>query len=226
MTPDRIRLLLFDWDGVICDSLGVFRSLFFGIHSESAMQAEDFRDFVWQRHMRGEQILPGRLSDYAEAFARCDLYPGMKGLLLELTKQDVRMAVVSTSPFGTIDQQLRRHGLANVFDVVYSSDDACYKPDPELLNRISSRFRIPEEQTLFVGDQVSDVWFVKSTRYRKLFVTYGFHPEAALREAVRAAGLSSEIFFDTSNALCEELRATVNRGERTDGQLIESPTYA
>jgi HAD superfamily hydrolase (TIGR01549 family) len=226
MTPDKIQLLLFDWDGVICDSLGVFRSLFLRIYPESAMQSEDFRAFVWQQHIQGKPILPGKLSDYAEAFAQCDLYPDMKGLLLELKEQDVRLAVVSASPFETIDLQLRRNGLADVFDEVFSSDDACYKPEPELLNRISSRFRVREEQTLFVGDQVSDIWFVQPTRYRKLFVTYGFHPEVALREVARAAGLTGEIFFDTSNALCKELRAIVNHSARSNRHVIGTPIHA
>ena len=226
MTPAKIQLLLFDWDGVICDSLGVFRSLFLRINSETSMQTGDFRAFMCQQHIRGEPILPGRLSDYAEAFAQCDLYPDMKELLLELKEQDVRLAVVSASPFETIDLQLRTHGLPDIFDAVYSSDDACHKPEPQLLKRISSRFRVREEQTLFVGDQVSDVWFVQSTRYRKLFATYGFHPEAALREAARAAGLTGEIFFDTSNALCKELRAIVNHSERNNRHLIGSPKHA
>ena len=153
MTSDRIRLILFDWDGVICDSLAVFRSIFARIYSESAVEAEGFRALVFQCHVWGEPILPGRLSDYAEEFAKCNLYPGMKELLLDLRREEILLAVVSTSPFQTIDLLLRRHGLAGVFDMVYSSDDDCCKPDPELLHLISERFRIPEEQTLFVGDR-------------------------------------------------------------------------
>lgn len=206
--------MLFDWDGVICDTLAVFRSLFIGLFPALTAEADIFREYVLRLHEQGEPILPGKLSDYAADFAKCDLYPGMKKLLPYLKECDMQLAVVSTSPFATIGLQLRRHGLIGVFDEIYSSNDEYSKPNPELIRMISSRFGVQEDHTVFVGDQVSDILFVRATTYLKFFATYGFHPEAALRDAVRAHGVTKTTFFDSSEALCQSLGVLADLGRK------------
>lgn len=200
-----VKLILFDWDGVICDSFGIFHSIHNRLYPEAGMTEQAFKVHFSKRAQAGLPILPGKLADYSEEFCTAALFPGMHQALLRLKSSGKRLALISTSPGGIIRHLLRQQNLLDVFEGLYTSDHALKKPNPQLLDHIQATFKIDEKETLFIGDQVTDLLFVKHTEYIKYLAGYGFCNLAELTETVNQFCISNVSFFNNSSELAAAL---------------------
>jgi HAD superfamily hydrolase (TIGR01549 family) len=207
MISRRVKLILLDWDGVVCDSLPTFFGLYRQHFPKYQKDIEHFRNHIAEHCANGKNFLPGRLSDYTDTLSECILFPGILEMLKVLHHHRLRLVLVSNSPYYLIDLLLRRYKIRNVFEEIYSSDCRWHKPGSRLLSMILARFDLPETETVFVGDQISDVLFVKTKVFLKLLSTYGFHPESHLRATVHRYRVKNVRFVRSSQELRRELES-------------------
>ena len=86
------------------------------------------------------------------------LHPGMLEVLTFLAGRQVPLAVFTGKGRRTATFTLDRLGILPYFDVVVSGSDVQrHKPDPEGISLIIDRYGTPAEQTLMVGDSLSDI---------------------------------------------------------------------
>jgi len=88
------------------------------------------------------------------------LDPDLKGTLATLRRRGVRVAMLTNSihPAATKLAWLRERGVAELFDLIYSSVEAGYKkPAPEIFLAFARSVSVPPEEVVFVGHDPAEV---------------------------------------------------------------------
>jgi HAD superfamily hydrolase (TIGR01509 family) len=134
--------------------------------------------------------------NYSPFIRDMHMEPGLMELL-RLLQHRCGLAV-ATNRSTTIGQVLRHFGLEAFFDIVVSSLDVKRpKPHPESLQKILAFFRIPPEQSLYVGDshidaETADAAGVPFIAYKNRALKADYHVTRLMDIAEIANGKCSE----------------------------------
>ncbi len=190
MSP-RARLIVFDLDGTLIDSVGdlatALNETIAGLSPGARRLAlAEVRSFVGEgaRRLVARGLLAaGLASDPEEAvplfMARYShhlldttgFYPGIEGLLERLS--DRRLAVLSNKPGRFSREILAGLGAAGRFFRVVGGDDAPRKPDPSGLLGLLREAGVSPEEAVLVGDSAIDVRTARAASIPAIGVTWG-----------------------------------------------------
>lgn len=198
MRPDY-KLLIFDWDGTLCDSIG---RIVVAMHeaSQAAGYAQCADDAVkgiiglalpeairvLYPAIDDEQVLTFR-GHYAEAYMALDanpspLFEGVIESMEAFRAQGYRLAVATGKARRGLDRVLNAHGWAEYFDITRAADETRSKPHPLMLEQIMGHCGVGPEQSLMVGDSAFDLLMARNAGMDSVAVGYGALPLDALRE--------------------------------------------
>ncbi|HFQ5379948.1 TPA: phosphoglycolate phosphatase [Vibrio vulnificus] len=200
MTQQEIKLIAFDLDGTLLDSVPDL-----AVAADQATRAVGFpgvtelqvRDYVGN----GADILIGRalsqsltinpeLSDELRAQARdlfddfyqqtghklSHLYPTVKETLKELHQAGFTLALVTNKPSKFVPDVLQQHGIADYFiDVLGGDSFPEKKPNPIALNWLMEKHQIQPTEMLMVGDSKNDILAAKYAGCASFGLTYGYN---------------------------------------------------
>ncbi|WP_090231266.1 HAD-IA family hydrolase [Pseudomonas kuykendallii] len=206
--PDY-ELLIFDWDGTLCDSIG---------RIVDSMRAAASLDGLGERSdeaIKGiiglglpeaiatlypELVEVGRVEvfrqRYAERYMALDmrpspLFPGVVECLESFRRRGLRMAVATGKSRRGLDRVLAGHGWLDYFEITRCADETASKPDPLMLNEILVHCGVPPEKALMVGDSSFDLDMARRAGIDSVAVGYGaqslsellaFAPKLAINE--------------------------------------------
>ncbi|MCP9820933.1 HAD family hydrolase [Synechococcus sp. Cruz-9H2] len=85
------------------------------------------------------------------------LSEGVAPLLLELHRSGVQLAVISNDDSEGIQRFLGGHGLAELFQEIWSADMRPAKPDPAAVHGLCSRLGVSPSACALIGDACSDL---------------------------------------------------------------------
>ncbi|MCP9841590.1 HAD-IA family hydrolase [Synechococcus sp. J7-Johnson] len=85
------------------------------------------------------------------------LCQGVAPLLLELHRSGVQLAVISNDDSEGIHRFLGGHGLAELFQEIWSADMQPAKPDPAAVHGVCSRLGVSPSACALIGDAGSDL---------------------------------------------------------------------
>ncbi|MFV0574666.1 MAG: phosphoglycolate phosphatase [Vibrio sp.] len=209
MSLQNIRLIAFDLDGTLLDSVP---DLAVGVDQAvqslgyPAVTEEQVRDWVGN----GADILIGRALSQSmtvdpaldaellkDARIRFDdfyhqtghklshLYSNVKSTIEALHQQGFILAVVTNKPSKFVPDILAQHGIADYFvDVLGGDAFPKKKPDPMALNWLLEKHKVTAEQMLMVGDSKNDILAAKNAKCHSFGLTYGYnHGEPILDSA-------------------------------------------
>jgi phosphoglycolate phosphatase-like HAD superfamily hydrolase len=169
-------LVVFDYDGTVCDSAGVktraFRDLYLddhgpgfadavcAYHLEHAGESRYDKIRYVEESMLGRPHDPSRIEARAAQFANLvraeviasPLMPGISRFLKTQHNQ-VPMAVASATPTPELVSIVRAHGLSPYFFAVKGSPE----PKAGLLSEFIERLGVRAQRTVMIGDQPSDL---------------------------------------------------------------------
>lgn len=105
-------------------------------------------------------------------------------MLTYLKGRGVRLAVFTGKGKRTTTITLEALGLSRYFDIIVSGTDVVqHKPHPEGICRVLDRFNVRAEETIMVGDSLSDI---KASRAAGVHIASAlwdcFDPESVLSE--------------------------------------------
>ncbi|EKG2506127.1 phosphoglycolate phosphatase [Vibrio vulnificus] len=200
MTQQEIKLIAFDLDGTLLDSVPDL-----AVAADQATRAVGFpgvtelqvRDYVGN----GADILIGRalsqsltinpeLSDELRTEARelfddfyqqtghklSHLYPTVKETLKELHQAGFTLALVTNKPSKFVPDVLQQHGIADYFvDVLGGDSFPEKKPNPIALNWLMEKHQIQPTEMLMVGDSKNDILAAKNAGCASFGLTYGYN---------------------------------------------------
>ncbi len=192
-------LIIFDWDGTLCDSTGrivdsmqqAARELG---HPEPAVQA--VRDVIGLGLPEAMEILfpvldlPGRdamREQYSHCYRVLDdtpagLFPGALDVMDTLRERGHLLAVATGKGRRGLDRVLGGLGMSNYFDATRCADETTSKPDPHMLHELLAESGAAVADSVMIGDSEYDLAMASAAGMESVGVSYGVHdPERLMR---------------------------------------------
>lgn len=183
---------LFDFDGTLVDSMPYFVGLMLRILDENNVKYES--DIVkiitplgyagTARYFRTlgidapvEEIME-KMQEYAkEAYTyKIGEKHGVTDTLKALKKRGAGLNILTASPHSALDPCLKRLGLYEMFDNVWSCDDfGTTKADPEIYREAARRIGVDPADVIFVDDNVNAVRTAKDGG----MISYGIYDDSS-----------------------------------------------
>lgn len=165
---------LFDFDGTLVDSMPTFASQMLRILDEYSIKYEsDIVKIITPLGFEGtakyfcELGIDESVSDLVtkmiaylreEYLWRIPAKEGVPETLRELKARGASLNVLTASPHDTLDPCLKRIGIWELFDNVWSCDDFCTtKSDPDIYKAAAKRIGERVQNVIFVDDNVGAV---------------------------------------------------------------------
>jgi len=195
--PDY-ELLIFDWDGTLCDSIGRIVDSMRAAASLSGLgerSDEAIKGIIGLglpeaiATLYPELVQPERIEAfrqrYAEQYMALDLrpsplYPGVLESLESFRQRGLRMAVATGKSRRGLDRVLAGHGWLDYFEISRCADETASKPDPLMLNEILAHCGVPADKALMVGDSSFDLDMARRAGIDSVAVGYGAQALASL----------------------------------------------
>jgi phosphoglycolate phosphatase len=196
------RLIVFDFDGTLVDSLRFIVTAFsrafedqgFSAPAPAAIQ----RLVGLSLEAAAARLLPDSgdveaaervVAAYRAAFQDMrarnlvaePLYPGVRETLALLNQPEVCLGIATGKSRRGLVSSLERHDLSGLFVTLQTADDGPGKPHPEILHRAMSEVGAGPEETVVIGDTSYDMEMAANAGVRALGVAWGYHGAAELR---------------------------------------------
>lgn len=215
--PEKRRAVIFDMDGVLCDTVPLHIAGWKQIAQQLGValepdDAEAFRGRSRDRCLalllerggirldghRRAALLEAKNRDFLARLARLgpdDLMPGVRGLIDALRSRGVRLAVASSSR--NTRAVLGQLGIADAFDTIVDLTDVpSSKPAPDLFLEAARRLGVPAERCVVIEDSAAGVQAARSAGMRVIGVGPAQRLAAADRVVATLAGLDADALLE------------------------------
>ena len=197
-TFDRVKLVLFDLDGTLVDSVGdlawcgneMLRALEMPLQDPQAARnwvgngLERFVKRVLTNDMNAEPeegLFRAGLEIFSKLYGEhasdhSEVYPGAIETLERLSKLELHLACVTNKPEPFTSKLIAAMGLDSFFELVVAGDTtARKKPDPMPLHYAADYFGLDYGACLMVGDSSNDVLAARAAGFGVICVPYGYN---------------------------------------------------
>lgn len=174
---------LFDFDGTLVDSMPTFVSSMLRILDEEGIAyGDDIVKIITPLGLEGtanyfvslginkpKENIMRKMGEYMlDAYLHhIPVKEYVREALEQLKSEGCSLNVLTASPHITLDPCLKRLGLYDLFDNVWSCDDfGTTKADPEIYKMAAQRLRVPVDEVLFLDDNLNADATAKSAGMR------------------------------------------------------------
>ena len=196
--PEKVRLIVFDWDGTLMDSeTQIVRSMYATIdelelEKRSAEQCSNIIGLGLKEAI--DTLYPGRDEAFRHRFVACyrrhwfsntqpsELFPGARETLHLLKESGFVLAVATGKGRSGLDKVLLETELETVFASTRCADETQSKPHPQMLFEILQELDIEPHEALMVGDTEYDLLMAAQAGVAPIAVSYGVHERERLLE--------------------------------------------
>lgn len=191
-----MRLVIFDWDGTLCDSTAkITRCVQIAADSIGlpALDEVTVKGIIGLGLFEACQTLypnieEGDVHRLAKAYSyhflqdedRPPLYSGALELMEALRGRGVQMAIATGKSRKGLNRILDEMALAHWFDFTRCADETASKPNPLMLNQILAEAQCRPHQAVMIGDTEFDLAMAGAIEMPCIGVTYGAHPPGRL----------------------------------------------
>ena len=209
---NTIKLVIFDWDGTISDSVARIVNSMQSAAVELDMTMPTylevkeiiglglteavFRLFPQASREQVFQLQTSYSRHYrAEDSAPCPFFPGVEETLHQLKADGYQLAVATGKSRAGLDRVLLSLGMENFFHNSRCADETLSKPHPLMLEELLAEFDLPAEAAVMVGDTEFDMEMAVNAGMPRIAVSYGAHHADRLHafEPLACVDLFSEI---------------------------------
>jgi phosphoglycolate phosphatase len=188
----KYRMLVFDFDGTIADTLGESRRIYNQMAPDFGLRQVEEHELGLLRHLSLSQLLdhlkipkrrvPALISRGTGLMrgniARLQLIGGMAEVLVEMRRHVQRFGILTSNASANVDLFLNHHGLREQFDFISSTSKLTGKS--KHLKAIRKTFSLRNEEMLYVGDELRDVKASQKAGIPIAAVTWGFNSRESL----------------------------------------------
>ena len=190
------KLVIFDWDGTLMDSVGqIVDSLLaaaaqyeidltagaaaniIGLGLPEAMAVL----FPQHPHLHSE-IQAAYAAHYVPRSQQTCLFEGVEALLQQLQQQGVLLAVATGKSRAGLDRVLADSGIADYFSVTRCASETRSKPHPQMLQEILEVTGITAADAVMIGDTSYDLEMAQRIAMPRIGVSYGVHSAERLQQ--------------------------------------------
>lgn len=193
----RFDLVVFDWDGTLCDSTGIIVRSIQAACADVGLPPPSASDAAYvigmglaaaMQHVAPH--LPAELYpelaeryrvNYVQHERNIELFPGVRELLAALRERGRRLAVATGKSRRGLTIALDQTQSAEFFDATRTADETEPKPHPRMLLELMTELGVTPERTLMIGDTSHDLRLAAAAGTPAVAVAYGAHPLDLLR---------------------------------------------
>lgn len=193
-----IKAVIFDYDGVIADSLPVVFQIYdrigehFGIKEFKNLKDGNFFDVHWPSHFNKVGVTSKETLDQAEKFfaeelaklnKQIELFENVDFIVKSLSKK-YKLGIVSNAIKVSIEQKLKEKNLLHYFSAIIGHEHKVLKPDPRQLMICMELMGVKPEETVYIGDMEGDILAARNAKLNKVIgASYGYHSPHRLKNA-------------------------------------------
>lgn len=201
-----MKLLLFDFDGVLVESLDIYEKIVTSclqkINRPLRINQEEFLELFNDNFYESLTKKGVDLNDFMEKSA--DLLFGvnyekmkpvdaMLPVIAELQKDNI-LLVISSNDSGTIQKALDYFGYSGFFREVLGSDFMLSKKDK--MTYTFNKYQVSSENIFYIGDTMGDIVEGKAAGVKTVGVTWGWHSKEKM-----AAATPDYLFYQPEDLL-------------------------
>ncbi|RUO73048.1 HAD-IA family hydrolase [Idiomarina ramblicola] len=218
MTDDK-RLIIFDWDGTLMDSIGrIVSSMqntaqYIGLPVPTDVAVRDIIGLSLEPAieklfgMLNPKQLDSFLARYRDEYVDLNptpspLFHDAKAILSALTDSGFQLAVATGKARRGLQRVWSESETEHYFAASRCASETLGKPDPQMLYEIMNELKTHPEQTVMVGDSVHDIKMAVAAGVHPVGVSFGVHDAERLREA--GASIVVDSLSELSNKLIRE----------------------
>ncbi len=164
-----MRYFLFDWDGCLADTLGLWMRTYMYIYRKHGLKPDDSeilekswgnnelgpKNMGLKNHMR---VFDEIVKEVRKNVAQVPLHHHTKETLVYLKKQGAKIAIVTSSPRSVIGTTLAYYQFNGLYDALCTEEDVSHvKPDPEIVLLAMRTLNAEPESSIIIGDTVKDI---------------------------------------------------------------------
>ena len=197
MVLATIRLLVFDWDGTLIDSVGRIIASLQAAAADCGVSPPDdaaCRGVIGLSlplalsHLFGP-LAAARQQALFEAYRSHYLqhstvaeqpFTGLELLLPALRSAGYQLAVATGKSRLGLDRSLAAYGLHPHFDASRCADETRSKPDPLMLNELMTELAVSPQQALMIGDSRHDMAMATAAGVAALGISHGVDDASTL----------------------------------------------
>jgi len=191
------RLLVFDWDGTLMDSIGpivactqaTIRELNLGSVPDETIRGMvglGLRETIeilspGCDEALFERILDGYRRQWHGTYRDMPLlFPGVPEMLRDLEAAGYLLAVATGKSRRGLDYALDQTGLGSLFQATRTADEAFSKPHPQMLLDVLDELGVPPRDAVMIGDTTYDLEMARNARTHAVGVCSGGHSREEL----------------------------------------------
>ncbi len=179
-----MKLILFDFDGVLIDTLLICYSI---DAKHQGFSLEEYKS-LFESNIYDAPTPEGKALNYKlDYFDHYDRHTRelkvpeeLKKLLKELEK-NYTLTIVSSTVTSSIEGILAREGVRPYFKDILGSDVHTSKVVKNKM--LLDKYKVLPEEALFITDTVGDIMEARACEIKSIAVTWGFHDEKTLAKA-------------------------------------------
>lgn len=192
------KLLIFDWDGTLADSIGrIVEAMHVASQRSGFALCDDLavKGIIGLGLPEAIRTLYPEISDtelvafrqhYADHYIALEaepspLFEGVVESLAAFREEGYHLAVATGKARRGLDRVLKSHGWQDYFDITRAADETASKPHPLMLEQILAHCAVRPEQALMVGDSSFDLQMARNAGMPSVAVSYGAQSIDALR---------------------------------------------
>lgn len=195
------RLLVFDWDGTVMDSIGaIVDCTFAALETLDELPGATLPPREKVRHAIGmgltetmHEFFPGAgpdlhsrvLDRYREQWVtvfkdRFHAFPGAEATLRRFAEEGYLLGVATAKSRRGLERDFDRSGLGGLFHASRTIDEAPSKPHPGMLHGLFDELGVAPGEALMVGDTSWDLEMARNAGCAAVGVLSGAQPEPLL----------------------------------------------
>ena len=184
------KLLIFDWDGTLADSVGRIVEAMHVASTRSSLPLcsdEAVKGIIGLGLPEAIRTLYPQIGDvellafrqhYADHYIALEaepspLFAGVVESLEGFRRDGYHLAVATGKARRGLDRVIKAHGWEDFFDISRAADETASKPHPLMLEEILAHCRVPAGQALMVGDSSFDLLMARNAGMDSVAVSYG-----------------------------------------------------
>lgn len=192
LSANSFRLLVFDWDGTLMDSIGSIVACTRATLEDLGLPGlpdEKIRGTIGLGLRETVEVLwPGGGDEVFSQVLECYrkhwlatwrdlplLFDGVPEMLAELAADGYLLAVATGKSRRGLDHVLEQTGLADVFHATRTVDEAFSKPHPQMLLDILDELGVPARDAVMIGDTTYDLEMARNAGTASVGVCTGSH---------------------------------------------------
>jgi phosphoglycolate phosphatase len=192
MSKSNYKLLIFDWDGTLSNSVDRIVSCIQIAAKEHQLPVPSFdqaaniiglglREAVDLLFPSADKQLVSEIAASYSVHYRiadsgpCDFFPHVMSALTELKSRGYLLAVATGKSRAGLDRAFASSNIEDLFHSSRCASETESKPSPLMLNELLEEFNLKADQALMVGDTEYDMEMAQRIQMPRLGVSYGAH---------------------------------------------------